>query len=497
MRCHRAWLLALATVLLTLASCTPTPTDVTPAIGPLVIYPDYQDITLPCNIAPLNFMLRDETTDALAVAITDTSGQEVLSLNTSGRKAIWDNTSWRQLTASHRGDSLHVTVTARVEGRWQRFPTFGWYVSPDSIDSYLTYRLIEPGYEVWDNVVIEERCIETFDTRTLADGRELGNRCMNCHTHGGDRGQYSFFHLRGQNGGTILNRDGQLRKVTLRREGMNGGAVYGDFHPQGQYAVFSTNAIMPSFHTQGNRRFEVYDTSGDLCVADFEHNHLDTYISNRELITFPCFSADGQWIYYCTAPNPCGDTIPSANDLLPYVKDLHYSLVRIPFDAGTGRMDVSRGEVVYDAQELGGSVSFPRCSPDGRFICYCVSDYGTFPIWHRETTLHLASPSDLSGAKPCAQSKGGSSSYHCWSHNSRWMVFASKREDGQYGRAFFMHVTTDGTTSKPMVLPQADPEHDDMNLRSYNIPDLSTMAMPFGQKDVKILLEDAHAEAFD
>lgn len=45
--------------------------------------------------------------------------------------------------------------------------------------------------------------------------------------------------------------------------------------------------------------------------------------------------------------------------------------------------------------------------------------------------------------------------------------------------------------------PQADPEHDDMNLRSYNIPDPSTIAMPFDNDEVKLLLEGVQAESFD
>lgn len=529
-----------------LAACVPTPTDVTPTDEALVIYPDYRDVTLPCNIAPLNFMLRQDEAEAIQVEVSDRAGV-ALTLLARGHKAVWDDAGWRQLLATHHGDSLHVSVTARIDGQWLRYPTFGWYVSADSLDSYLTYRLIEPGYEVWDNVCIEERCTETFDTRLLADGRELGNRCMNCHTHGGDRGQYSFMHLRGKDGGTLLCRDGQLRKLTLRKEGMQSGAVYGDFHPTGRYAVYSTNVIIPAFHTQANRRLEVYDTTGDLCVADFNGNTLDTYADASTLMSFPCFSADGRWIYYCAAPNPCGDTIPTARQLLPEVSGIHYSLCRIAFDAATGRMDPASRQTLYDAQQLGGSVSLPKCSPDGRYLAFCLSAYGTFPIWHRETRLCLlpldaaataaptkaptaaststaaltpASPTagvDICGGATAAPSTAAiitplCGTYHSWSHNSRWLAFASKREDGQYGRTYFVHID-DLLASPPapapassalltqsplpsLVLPQSDPAHDDHNLRSYNIPDLSTLPMPFGHDEVKMVLTNVPAEPF-
>lgn len=476
----------------------PTPPDtVSLSDKPLVTYPDYQNITIPCNVAPLNFMLRDEQVDVIDVRVTDSRGNETAHLSTRGRKAIWSIESWRQLLNSHTADSLHVQVMARADGQWLRYAAFSWYVSPDSIDSYLTYRLIEPGYEVWDKVCIEERCVENFDARLLADGKELGNRCMNCHTHGGNEGQYSFFHLRGEKGGTLLNSNGRLRKLTLRNADMQSGAVYGDFASSGQFAVFSNNIIIPSFHTQANRRLEVYDTTGDLCVADFEHNTLDTFNAPDELMTFPCFSADGTWIYYCASPNPCGDTIPAAAELLNHVKELHYSLWRMPFDAASGQMKPEQREIVYDAQRQGGSVSFPKCSADGKYILFCLSDYGTFPIWHRETSLCLLS----SDGKML--NTGINGTYHTWSHNAKWVVFASKREDGQYGRAYFAHIddllanqSDSSSHCKSFVLPQADPEHDDMNLRSYNIPDLGKKSAPFSTKEVKMLLENANAEVF-
>lgn len=479
-------------------ACTPTPSNVAEATSPLVIYPDYQDVTLPCNIAPLNFMTRDDEVDAIAVTVSGKSDEDILSLNSRGNKVIWDADRWQSFMSTHIGDTLNVTVTARTPEGWQRYPSFTWVVSPDSLDSYLTYRLIEPGYEVWDNVVIEERCTENFSTRLLADGHELGNRCMNCHTHGGRNGEHSFFHLRGQNGGTILCRNGKLRKLTLRNQAMTSGAVYGDFHPSGRYAVFSNNVIIPAFHTQANRRLEVYDTTGDLCVADFDNNRLSNHATASELMSFPTFSADGAWIYYCAAPNPCGDTIPTARDLLDKINELHYSLYRMPFDAATGQMHPELRETIYDAQQLGGSANLPKCSPDGKHIIFCISDNGTFPIWHRETRLCLWSEdegllkTDINGT------------YHSWSHNSKWLAFASKREDGQYGRAYFVHIDDMLSTPasptgrpKPIVLPQSDPEHDDMNLRSYNIPDLSRIVMPFENKDIKLMLNGVTAETFE
>ena len=484
-------------LLLGWTGCVPTPHDVVMSDEKAVIYPDYQDVTVPCNIAPLNFMLRGDF-DACSCEIKDAEGTTLLLFSDKGRKIIFDQYGWRMLTRSHVGKRVHVTLTARRkdDGRWIRYPDFTWTISPDSIDAFITYRLIEPGYEVWDNVCIEERCTENFAHRLLADGRQLGNRCMNCHTHGGDRGQYSFFYLRGEGGGTILNREGRLRKVTLRSPQMQGGTVYGDWHPSGRYAVFSTNVIIPAFHSEGHRRLEVYDTLSDLCIADFDRDTilLCPLVTNTpaSFETFPAFSADGRWIYFCTADNPCGDTLPSAVDLRDKVSDLHYSLCRIAFDAANRTFGTSV-DTIRNARLEGGSVSFPKCSPDGQYLCYTISDYGTFPIWHREARLGLMRIEGNTIVADTITAENGT--YHSWSHNSRWIAFASKRTDGQYGRVYFVHVEGD-ELSKPLPLPQADPEMDDWNLLSYNIPDLSTEPVAFDQNDVKTLFEKVSATSF-
>ncbi len=488
-------------VLLAATGCVPTPHDATATDKPAPIYPDYRDVTVPCNIAPLNFMLRGDF-DAVSCQVKDTSGATLLACNERGRKVIFDEQMWHSLMRSYNGKELRLSVASRNadDGQWTQYPDFGWTISPDSIDPFVTYRLIEPGYEVWDNVCIEERWTENFGRRLLADGRQLGNRCMNCHTHGGDRGQYSFFYLRGEGGGTILNRNGQLRKVALRSPLMRGGTVYGDWHPSGRYAVFSTNVIIPAFHAESHRRLEVYDTESDLCVADFERDTilLCPLVTNTpdHYETFPAFSADGRWIYFCTAPNPCGDTLPSATDLRDKIGQLRYSLCRLAFDAATGTFG-TEVDTLYNARLEGHSMSFPKCSPDGRYLCYTLSDYGTFPIWHREARLGFLQLQDDSIASNTVTTENGT--YHSWSHNSRWIAFASKRADGQYGRIYFAHIEPHRPLqllSKPLVLPQADPEADDWELRSYNIPDLSTQPVPFDQNDVKTLFEGVPATPF-
>ena len=482
--------LSTLTLALTLTACVPTPKDVQPAPAEAELYPDYRDVVLPCNIAPLNFLVRNEGVDALQLTAGDAT------LRCRGNKLVWNEAEWHQWLGRHTGDTVPCTLTARIDGQWQEFKPFQWVVSRDSIDRYVTYRLIEPGYEVWHEVEIEERCLEDFSTRTLADGKRLGNRCMNCHTHGGQKGELSYFYVRGQGGGTIVNRNGQLRKMSLVTPRANGSSVYGDWHPSGRYGVFSTNQIIPAFHSDPARRLEVYDTRSDLMVADFDTDSLLTQPevsqSDDRLETFPCFSADGEWIYFCAASNPLGTHVGNAAEMMPTIDTLRYALWGMPFDAGTGQMGTPM--LIY-ARE--GSVSMPKCSPDGAYLAYTASDYGTFPIWHREARMELLDCQALKAGNATSKTHAPAlhpicrtdihATYHSWSHNSRWIVFASKAEDTQYGRIQMVHIEADGDSirlSKALTLPQADPSADDWNLRSYNIPDLSDCSMPFTTDDV-------------
>lgn len=485
------------TLLLVLCSCTPSvptvPEEVAKAGNSLEIYPEYQDVTVPCNIAPLNFLVRNEGVEAVMARV------DTLTQISYGNKVQWNLEEWRSMLARHAGDTLSVELKACIEGQWLEYQPLTWIVSPDSVDSYVTYRLIEPAYEVWHMIEIEERCIENFETRTLADGKKLGNRCMNCHTHGGDKGQYSYFYIRGNKGGTILSRDGEFTKVTLSNAKTNGGTVYGGWHPSGRYGVFSSNLIIPAFHSNPAMRMEVFDTHSDLCVADFQEKRMITAPSvsqtNATLETFPCFSADGKYIYYSSAPNPFGEKLGEADEFARAVKDLHYSLNRVAFDAETGTI-ASEVEVVMPSTDST-SYHFAHCSPDGKWLSYAQSYNGTFPIWHMETRIGLRSLDEKQKVQASAESMTEiHASYHTWSHNSRWIVFASKSYDTQYSRVYFVHIAPDGTMSKPLVLPQQDPSHDDMNLKSYNIPDVSIAAVPFDEEQVKHLLENTEAEGY-
>ena len=441
-------------------ACSHAPKDVVELDTLPPIYPDYCNVTIPENIAPLNFLLRAD-----CEAIEVKAGE--LVLNASGNEAVFDIDDWKTLIQQSSGKEIEVTITALVNGTWKQYKSFRWQVVGDRVDPYLTYRLIEPDYEIWNHVQIQQRCVENFEVNALGHYEQLENRCMNCHTYANQDPQLSMMYVRGPGGGAILNSNGELQKLNIP------GSVYFGFSPTGRYITYSTQKIIPAFHSLASKRLEVYDAASNVFVADMqEHRVISSPLLSDSLKfeTFPTFSPDGKYIYYCAA-----DTVSLPRD----IKNLQYSLVRIPFDETTGTIG-TQVDTLFSQR----SVCHPRISPDGRYLLYTVADYGTFPIWHPEADLQMMNLQTGAIDSLSIVNSEKSDTYHSWSSNSRWFVFASKRDDGLYGKPYFCYVDSHGKAHKPFCLPQQHPTFYDNNLKSFNAPELGKGKVPFDVHDV-------------
>ena len=109
------------------------------------IYPDYTEVTVPINIAPLTFQL-DEPADGM-VARYAVGDEEVVC---EGKVQLGPD-EWRALTEKAKGGAITVDVFARQADQWTHYKPFNIYVSPDSIDSYLSYRLIFPSFVSYES----------------------------------------------------------------------------------------------------------------------------------------------------------------------------------------------------------------------------------------------------------------------------------------------------------------------------------------------------------
>ncbi len=465
------------TTFMLLCSCTATHENAIEKDRFPAIYPDYTNITVPVNIAPLNFLVRNaDVTDVEVVATYDDVSRNSLSVTSDDNGVKFDFDEWKNFMEKAAGKQVKVQVyTKDTNKQWTAYKPFTWTVVNDSIDPYLTYRLIEPDYEVWNELQIKQRCIENFDERILADHNLQENRCMNCHTFGNQDPRLSMVYIRGKNGGAILNRDGKLRKLDIKNDSLISSSVYYGFSPSGKYITFSTNIIIPAFHANPAKRLEVYDTKSDVYVADLDNNRIISSpltSDSTQLETFPTFSPDGKYIYYCVANR---NGLQSKN-----LKGLQYALVRIPFNEQTGKFG-TQVDTLYKER----SVCLPKISPDGKYLLFTVADYGTFPIWHPEADLYMMNLQTGKVDSLSIVNSKKSDTYHSWSHNSRWFVFASKRDDGLYGKPYFCYIDRQGKAHKPFALPQEEPTFYDNCLKSFNIPELSRGPVPFNAIDIE------------
>ena len=438
------------------------------------IFPDYTEVTVPGTIAPLNFMVKDA--EHVQARFRNSAGEELMA---EGDDAIClDESEWAALLA--KGGDIEVTVSVWDEGHpdGAAYRPFSIHVSHDAIDPYITYRLIPPGYEGWQEMGIYERCLSSYEVKTLVDNAADRNACMNCHTPcPGDSAAY-VYHLRGEHGATLIHHDGMDERIDLRTIADGRHGSHPAWHPSGRWIAFSSNDTKQIFYARSRDKIEAFDLWSDLIIYDVKNKRAlldERFTDSLHWETYPCFSPDGRWLYFSTARSV---------HMPEQANELHYSLVRVSFDAETGQLG-DGVDTLYSTSQRGGTALMPRVSPDGQFLLYTVAEYGAFNLYHKEADFEMIRiPADpLEGndieegsakaieGRPIdcdAINSADAESYHAWSSNGRWMLFSSKRIDGRYTRLFIAH--WDGKEwSKPFLLPQQDPKQNILLLMAYNV----------------------------
>ena len=463
-------LFALTSCLLFTACSQQLPSDFTQSDALPKIYPDYVDVTVPVNIAPLTFEM-DGQWEEMAVRYSF-NGEEIIC---RGTQALPDLDNWKSLTAAAHGKDIQVETYASNNGQWTRFKPFNIHVSPDSIDAYISYRLIHPSYVSYEELTINQRCLENYDESVIYDNilctENSQGQCINCHNYQQYNPERMQFHARQNHGGTVITYDGMTRKINMGNDSILSAGVYPTWHPVLPLIVYSTNLTRQNFHVADHNKVEVYDTTSDLIAYDVMKNEV-TNIENDpdELEVFPFWAPDGKHVYYCSAHFEYPDTITNKDlYLLRHSNKVRYNIYRKSFDAAT--MAFGPRELVFAADTLGQSATLPRISPDGRYLMFTMAQYGVFHIWHRDADLWMMDLSTLE-ARPTAElNSRDTESYHSWSSNGRWIVFSSRRDDGNFTRPFIAHIDENGKGSRPFELPCADPDYHRQFMKSYNVPE--------------------------
>ncbi|MHC4583297.1 MAG: TolB family protein [Planctomycetota bacterium] len=427
------------------------------------INPDYSNIVIPPNITPINFKILEQG-HQFFVKIHAGDNKAIDIFSKTGQVRIPPR-QWRVLLRSNKGNNIFFDIYVKdAEDGWRKFQSISNTIAKEDIDSYVVYRLMKPIYNWWKGIGIYQRNLGNYNESLVMHGRSFGEGCLNCHSFVGNDPDTMSIGLRSAVYGssTLL-----IRNSTVSKIGSKWG--YTAWHPSGRLAVYSINKVRQFFHTGRMEVRDVVDLDSALvCYMVEGHKAVcPAQLSEKNrLETYPTWSPDGKYLYYCSGPVLWKDrnTIPPEN----YEK-LKYDLRRIRYDVQNN----SWGEVetVLSAEKTGLSILLPRISPDGRYLLFCMCAYGCFPAYQPSSDLYIM---DLSTGRyeSLAVNSEYSESWHSWSSNSRWIAFSSKRQDGLFTRTYLSYIDNDGKAHKPFVLPQRNPIYYDSLLKTYSVPEL-------------------------
>lgn len=433
------------------------------------IYPDYTNVTIPINITPLTFQ-SDGKSDGIMARMT-VGNEEVIC---GGSKIQPDADDWKRLAEAAKGSAINVEVYIQSGNQWTKYMPFNIFVSPDSIDPYISYRLIAPSYVTYEDLTINQRCLENYDESVIYDNmlcqEYTDGQCINCHNYQQYNPERMQFHARQYLGGTVIAYDGKFKKINMSSDSILSAGVYPSWHPWLPLIVYSTNMTVQTFHITNPDKIEVYDIQSDLIAYDVERNEVTNIEKDpTEFEVFPFWAPDGKALYYCSAHFEFKDSIDPGIELIQRFKEVKYNIYKKNFDLETKTFGPR--ELVFEADTLDKSATLPRISPDGRYLMFTLGKYGVFHIWHKDADLYLL---DLATGQVRNMEEINSpdvESYHSWSSNGKWVVFSSRRYDGNFTRPFIAHIDKNGQAAKPFELPCADPDYHRQFMKSYNIPE--------------------------
>lgn len=448
----------------------------------VVIYPDFKEVTVPQGIAPLNFWVESTCDDAI-FELSNDKGESVIVKCNNEKEVIFDEKEWKTITSKAEKE-LTVTPYLQNEEKWSKLQPFKINILNEPIDSFVTYRLIEPSFMSTGQIGLYQFDLTSGEEKTIirrcqnvTQDKTHEQSCVNCHSAQKGHPENKMFYYRGENGGMLLTYNGKLTKVNTKIEGMFVGTTYPAWHPTLPFIVFSENEVYQDFPTIRKGKTELFDRRSDLILYDIEKNEIYVVNESKQLETNPNWSQDGEYLYYALSDSLMKKNVMPEHE---YPK-LKYDIARSKFDPISKTF--TKPEIVLNVTKDGKSATFPRISPDGKFLLVTISDFGASTHTHPEADLYAM---NLESGKliPCEGANSPEAeSYHDFSTRSNWFVFFSRREDGNYGRAYVSHIDSTGKCTKPFQLPHKKPQTDRKRLKAYNMIEFANSSVKFKESD--------------
>ncbi|MDE5762341.1 MAG: hypothetical protein K2H68_02375 [Bacteroidales bacterium] len=462
------------------------------------IYPDYgKDLVLPCNIAPLNFYIRDNgiRRHHVRIDVCDSTGASVdfLTLKTRG-KVQFPLRTWRKLTsqavANHGALKIHIDT----------FAPFSWKISPDSIDPYVIYRSGPFDDNPGGRLQVYQRSLQDFEHKLLIDNALTDNNCMNCHAVGAGNAGRMIVHIRGAHAGTLVIHADTVRKLIIPAT-YDFRLSYPSHNPVYPYIAFATTKIAPFYYVNSHRTQDlIADYGGRIVLYDIRRDRIFTSPALSDTAfqyTFPAWSADGRTLYFCrTATLPLDSLTPDTEKeaLIAF----RYDLYKCDFDPVTDSF--GEAELVSAVSRSEVSAAMPAVHPEGRYILVSAMMMGSHASQNQGDIYLIDTEKDTLRAVSELNSPDGEAAAG-WSVDGKWVVYRSKMQNGSNSALYIAHFECDSAEgqpaaarfSTPFVIPERNPYYYKGNMRMQIFPVFSRTPSPLNpQKWRQWSRQDAH-----
>jgi tetratricopeptide (TPR) repeat protein len=404
------------------------------------------------------------------------------------RRWMPDPQTWERIEHLSDGSGATVTISGLSSDDPGRILSAGQTrlsVSRDPVGAPIFYRDVPlPFRHVLNNIdSIRWRLgeVSSYKPPTLLTGMKV---CGNCHSftpdgktlgmdvdYGSDKGSYVIADIRPE---TVLERDKVISWSDYRRQDKEPTfGLLSQISPDGRYVISTVkdrSVFAPVDDLYYSQRF--FPVTGIVVVYDRSKKQffpLKGADDRRYVQSNPVWSPDGKTVlfaraesYTLTGLKDASSAVVEREEVAEFFegdKKFRYDIYGVDFNDGQGGVAMP----LPGASRNGMSNFFPRFSPDGKWIVFCQSD--SFMLLQPDSTLCIMPAAGGTPRKMRCNFPGKMNSWHSWSPNGRWLVFASKA-GGPFTQLWMTYIDANGNDSPAVLL-----EHFTAADRAANIPE--------------------------
>lgn len=450
-----------------------------PASGVSVTYP-FNNALFPPEFPAPTFEWRNEINDSSSWEVTLVTHNKSCIINDKVRKTRWtpEKSEWDSIKYLSEFDKIYFRV--RKTGDKNSSGQITLSISKDTVGAPILYRQMPIPF------VLAEKQLDSMNYMLIdigsSDPPHVAMRgfpvCGNCHSFSmdgstigldldagrRDKGGYFISQIRDT---VFFSPDTYMSWSKIEKRSTFG--LFSKISPDGRYIVTTVKDRVVSKNPELNSSegfiysLLFFPVNGNLAIYDRQTNilkelpgaNLDEYVQSNAFWT-----PDGKNIIFSRAK-----ALPRDSDIYKLIVEdyrildqfekrkvsFKYDLYTIPFNNGNG----GKAEPVKGASNNGKSNYFPAVSPDGKWLVYCQAE--NYMLLMPDSRLYIV-PVKGGKAKMLKSNLYSLNSWHAWSPNSKWIVFASKGLN-VFTDMFLTHIDERGNASIPVLVDRARAYH--------------------------------------